>query len=414
MALGLGIGAVWIHFRRSAEAHPAPHAKAALQPAKHLEPPRITYRKARIRRGATFASVLEGLGASPSAASQLTACAQPVFNLHHLMAGRSVAVGLSATGAIRSVRYRVDRTRILSIVKNGNRFQAQVKPIPSRVQVVVAAGEVRSSLFEAVAQAGEEPALALGLAQIFRYDLDFNTETRPGDTFRLLVEKKVSLSGHLLGYGSILAAKYVNAGKNYEAVLFQSSSGQSVYYSPNGKPLRKAFLRSPLPFAAPITSGFSYHRFHPILKIYRPHLGVDYGAPLGTPVEAVANGRVVFAGWRGEAGKAICLQHARGYRTYYFHLSRILVRAGQRVVQGQRIGLVGETGLATGPHLDFRIQHDGVFLNFARLRLPRAAPVAKSQWAHFAAVRNHLLAMMDEPPELVGPGQRSPNVARAE
>jgi murein DD-endopeptidase MepM/ murein hydrolase activator NlpD len=177
-------------------------------------------------------------------------------------------------------------------------------------------------------------------------------------------------------------------------VLFHDVSGAPAYFTPEGKSMKKAFLHSPLKFAAPITSHFSEHRFHPILKEYRPHLGIDYAAPTGTPVQTIGEGRVVFAGPKGGAGNLVEIQHSNGYTTYYMHLSRVLVRSGQHVEQGQSIGLVGMTGLATGPHLDFRIQRQGQFLNFERLPLPPSDPVAKRDWNEFAVLRDRALALM--------------------
>ena len=196
------------------------------------------------------------------------------------------------------------------------------------------------------------------------------------------------------GIGRILAAEYVNGSRPYRAVLFHDPSGVPAYYTPEGKSMKKAFLHSPLKFAAPITSHFSAHRFHPILKEYRPHLGIDYAAPSGTPVQTIGEGRVIFAGMKGGAGNLVEIQHTNGYTTYYMHLSRVLVRSGQRVEQGQSIGLVGMTGLATGPHLDFRIQKQGQFLNFERLPLPPSDPVAKRDWNEFSSLRDRALALM--------------------
>jgi murein DD-endopeptidase MepM/ murein hydrolase activator NlpD len=210
----------------------------------------------------------------------------------------------------------------------------------------------------------------------------------------VVVEKKTLASGETAAYGRILAAEYNNGGRKFSAVLFHDPSGNPAYYTPEGKSMKKAFLHSPLKFAAPITSHFSYSRFHPILKEYRAHLGIDYGAPTGTPVQTIGDGKVIFAGRKGEDGNLIKIQHSNGYTTYYMHLSQILVRNGQRVEQGERIGLVGMTGLATGPHLDFRIQLRGQFLNFERLPVPPTDPVAKSDWDEFAADRDRAIAQM--------------------
>jgi murein DD-endopeptidase MepM/ murein hydrolase activator NlpD len=259
-------------------------------------------------------------------------------------------------------------------------------------------GEIRGSLFESIVDAGERPELAMRLADIFGYDLDFYTDPRPGDTFRVVVEKKMFSDGSTSSYGRILAAEYDNGGRAFRAVLFHDASGHPAYYAPDGKSMRKVFLRSPLKFAAPISSHFSTHRFHPILKRTRPHLGIDYAAPTGTPVQTIGGGRVAWAGPKGGAGNLVEIQHTNGYTTYYMHLARVLVRSGQRVEQGQRIGLVGMTGLATGPHLDFRIQRGGQFLNFERLPLPPAGPVEKRDWSEFIAARDRALLQMPPPP----------------
>jgi murein DD-endopeptidase MepM/ murein hydrolase activator NlpD len=228
------------------------------------------------------------------------------------------------------------------------------------------------------------------IADIFGWDVDFSTDTQAGDTFEVVVEQKI-LHGERWGYGRILAAQYNNGGTLHQAVLFRDPAGKPAYYSPSGKSLQKAFLRSPLKFAAPVTSGFSNKRFHPILKRYRAHHGVDYGVPVGSAVQAVGDGRVVAAGWKGQGGNEVHLRHARGFDTYYLHLSKILVKPGQQVRQGELIARSGKTGLATGPHLDFRVKRNGKFLNFLTLRLPPAESVAPKDMAEFAALRTHLV-----------------------
>jgi murein DD-endopeptidase MepM/ murein hydrolase activator NlpD len=300
------------------------------------------------------------------------------------------------------VRYRIDADRVLYIRPQGDDFHAEVRTIPSETEEVGVVGQVNGSLFNAVLDAGERPELAMRLAEIFGWDLDFYTDPRPGDTFRVVVEKKTLESGEVVSYGRILAAEYNNGPHPYRAVLFHAPNGVPAYYTPEGKSMKKAFLHSPLKFAAVITSHFSEHRFHPILKEYRPHLGIDYAAPTGTPVQTIGDGRVIFAGMKGGAGNLIEIQHTNGYTTYYMHLSRVLVRSGQRVEQGQRIGLVGMTGLATGPHLDFRIQRGKDFLNFERLPLPPSDPVSKRDWNEFVGLRDHALALMPPLPSQQG------------
>jgi murein DD-endopeptidase MepM/ murein hydrolase activator NlpD len=313
-------------------------------------------------------------------------------------AGNSLAVGRAVDGKLRVLSYRIDAGRELAVSRERAEFTAQVSEIPARTEVAGVTGEIHDCLFNAVAAAGERPELAIALADIFGWDLDFYTDPQPGDTFRVAVEKKVFGQGEpVIQYGRVMAAEYRNQGRIFQAVLFREPSGQVAYYAPDGQSLKKAFLRSPLKFRAPVTSHFSGRRFHPILKYYRPHLGVDYGAPTGTPVQAIGEGTVTFTGPKGGAGKMVHLRHAGGFETLYCHLSRIMVQAGQHVQQGEIVGLVGATGLATGPHLDFRFRQHGTYRNFEKLRLPPAQPVAKSDWQEFAAVCNRSLGLLPAP-----------------
>jgi murein DD-endopeptidase MepM/ murein hydrolase activator NlpD len=382
------------YLRKSAEGEVSVQASFAREEARRIQEQVVLYSERLVPAGLPFQILLRGVGIDAETAGRLAASAQSVFDLRHLRAGNRLDVGRSVLGELRSVRYRIDTDKVLSIAPQGNEVHSEIQTIPSEMQTIGVMGEVHGSLFEAVINAGEKPELAMRLAQIFGWDLDFYTDPRPGDTFRVVVEKKVLSNGELLSYGRILAAEYKNAGHLYGAVLFHDVSGAPAYFTPEGKSMKKAFLHSPLKFTAPITSHFSEHRFHPILKEYRPHLGIDYAAPTGTPVQTIGEGRVIFAGPKGGAGNLVQIQHTNGYTTYYMHLSRVLVRSGQHVEQGQSIGLVGMTGLATGPHLDFRIQRQGQFLNFERLPLPPSDPVAKRDWNEFAVLRDHALALM--------------------
>ena len=402
-------GVVGVNYFRSSAAdyqvmtQPSPSREDAHRMQEQL----VLFSEAAVPARQPFPAFLQSMGFSSNAATRLMASAQSVFDLRHLRAGNKFVVGRSSLGDLREVRYRIDADRVLYIRPQGDDFHAEVQTIPSETEEVGVVGQVNGSLFNAVLDAGERPELAMRLAAIFGWDLDFYTDPRPGDTFRVVVEKKTLDSGEVVSYGRILAAEYNNGPHPYRAVLFHGPNGEPAYYTPEGKSMKKAFLHSPLKFAAVITSHFSQHRYHPILKEYRPHLGIDYAAPTGTPVQTIGDGRVIFAGRKGGAGNLIEIQHSNGYTTYYMHLSRVLVRSGERVQQGQRIGLVGMTGLATGPHLDFRIQRGKEFLNFERLPLPPSDPVSKRDWNEFAAARDHALALM---PPL--PSQHSPTVAK--
>jgi murein DD-endopeptidase MepM/ murein hydrolase activator NlpD len=348
----------------------------------------------RILRGEHFTSALEKFGLSAEDAANASAAAQRAFNLRQVRAGNTITFNRSAKGELREIDYKIDPGRMLKIVPDDRGFSAEVQDIPSKTEVVTVAGRVDDSLFNAVEQAGESAELAMHLAQIFAYDLDFYTDPRKGDTFRIVLEKKKYSDGEIAGYGNILAAEYDNGGRKYQALLFHDEFGHTGYYTADGKSLQKAFLRSPLKFGAPVTSHFSKARFHPILKIYRPHMGTDYGAPVGTPVQTIGSGRVVFAGRKGGEGNMVQIAHSEGYETMYLHLSRMYVRSGQRVEIGKTIGLVGSTGLSTGPHLDFRILQHGQYKNFEKLGLPASDPVARKNWAEFAAVRDKCLPLL--------------------
>jgi murein DD-endopeptidase MepM/ murein hydrolase activator NlpD len=315
---------------------------------------------------------------------------RPVYNLAKVRAGNQVTLISSEQDGLKEIGYEIDQEHVLWIRKQSPGFDASITVIPFVTRVAHLAGTVHSSLFNAVEDQGEQDQLTLNFADIFAWDFDFNTDTQDGDSFEVIVEKKF-LNGQFATYGKILAAEYDSGKQSYKAVLFRDPSGDPAYYAPDGKAVKKAFLRSPLRFAAPITSRFSYHRFHPILKHYRPHLGIDYGVPVGTKVQAVGAGTVVFAGWDGGGGREVKIRHAMGYETFYLHLSRILVRPGQRVQQGQTIALSGRSGLATGPHLDFRIEQHGKFRNFLALKLPPARSVSRQDWPEFAKVRDQMI-----------------------
>ena len=267
------------HVRYAAEGRLFTEASFAREEAARIQEEMVLFTEKVVPAGRPFAAILQGLGIAPGTAAQLSASAQPVFDLRHLRAGNRLAVGRSVFGDLRAVRYRIDTDRVLYIAPKGNDFHSEIQTIPSETAPTGVVGEIHGSLFEGIINAGEKPDLAMRLADIFGWDLDFYTDPRPGDTFRVVVEKKKLSNGEFGGYGKILAAEYVNGGRPYRAVLFHDPAGNPAYYTPEGKSLKKAFLHSPLKFAAPITSHFSEHRFHPILKEYRPHLGIDYGAP---------------------------------------------------------------------------------------------------------------------------------------
>jgi len=328
---------------------------------------------------------------SPATIHGLVQAARPTHDLARVNPGRPFGLAFDADGVLAAFTYGIDMLRTLRVVRQHDDWRAEIVTRSPDVGVHVVTGVIRSSLFEAVTGSGEADQLALDLAEIFAWDVDFNTELRRGDTFQVAVERR-SLDGRFIGYGSILAAELLRGERRLRAVRFEGTA-RGGYYAPDGTPLRKAFLRSPLRFTR-ISSGYSHRRLHPILKRRRPHLGIDYAAPTGTPVHAAADGVVRSAGWQGGFGKAVRLRHANGFETLYGHLSRILVRRGQRVSQGAPIGRVGATGLATGPHLDYRMTRNGRSVNPLRVQLPPAEPIPTEDRLAFDRVRRARLALL--------------------
>jgi murein DD-endopeptidase MepM/ murein hydrolase activator NlpD len=269
------------------------------------------------------------------------------------------------------------------------------------------------SLFESMAAAGESPDLPIALADIFAGEVDFNSELQPGDQFSVVVEK-ASRDGRFIGYGPIEAAQLVNAGRVLRATRFVPDGGKAGYFDDDGRSLRRFFLRSPLKLDPRVTSRFSRSRLHPILNIRRPHLGVDYGAGSGAPVVAVSHGTVIMAGRTRGGGRTVRIRHASGYESAYLHLSAFgpRIRKGVRVSQGQLIGRVGRSGLATAPHLHYELRKNGRPVNpvAEHRKMPPGDPVPADQLDAFRVVRDRLVARLEgaETPELAA--NTSPDV----
>jgi murein DD-endopeptidase MepM/ murein hydrolase activator NlpD len=359
-------------------------------------PPPLLMLSGTIGRNTNLASVL-GPKLSPTVIHRLVETARPLHDLARISVGHPFSLVVGHDGFLSNFSYAIDELRTLRVKRNGDALEAEVTTRTYDPRTEVVSGVISSSLFGAVNDAGEQDQLALDLAEIFAWDIDFHTELQKGDSFKVAVEK-MYLDGRLSRYGRILSAEFVRGDRTLRAVRFEGEHSHG-YYAPDGKPLRKAFLRSPLKFSR-ISSGFTHSRFHPILKKARPHYGIDYAAPVGTPVMASGDGVVVLAGWDGGYGKTVKIRHPNGYQTLYGHLSRINVRLGQRVAQEQYIGSVGMTGLATGPHLDYRMIKSGVFVNPLKVQSPRAEPVPRAERAAFESTRDRVLALLEQ----AGPG----------
>ncbi|MDD5223217.1 MAG: peptidoglycan DD-metalloendopeptidase family protein [bacterium] len=321
----------------------------------------------------------------------------PILNFRTCRPGDRFKASINAEGNLTEFDYESDPMSIFRVFREGDGYLAEKVLVQPDLRVANVAGEVSSSLFEALVSAGESAQLAMDFADLLAWDMDFSTETRSGDKFRILVEK-LYLEGKFYQYGRVLAAEYQNGGETYTAIFYEDPQGRGDYYDQEGKSLRRAFLKSPLKFAR-ISSKFTHRRFHPVLKIFRPHLGVDYAAPRGTPIWAIGDGTIAARGWMGGAGKAVRIKHPNGFVTSYGHLSQFArgIRPGVKVKQQQVIGYVGATGLATGPHLDFRVKKNGRFINPLSIQGPRALSVDRAFLADFNLHRQKIAQAFNTP-----------------
>lgn len=337
--------------------------------------------KGTVERGDTVSKVLENTGSD--GIYQYVSAAGQVFSMRSFREGQPyVIVTDTASGRVKRFEYEIDNHRRL-VVEGIEEPVARVEAIEYVTLLATVEATISDNLFQAVADVGESPQMALRLADLFGTEINFIRDLQVGDSFSVLVEKRYR-EGDYKGYGRILAAHFTNKGKTFEAYLFRDGNNRAQYYNRKGENLRKTLLQAPLAFTR-LTSRFTMSRKHPILGYNRPHLGVDYAAPTGTPVKAVGEGVVTKRGWAGGYGNQIIIKHAAGLESMYAHLSGYArgLRQGQRVRQGQVIGFVGSTGLSTGPHLDFRLRQNGKFINPTKAINPRGAPVSPKRMAEF-------------------------------
>jgi murein DD-endopeptidase MepM/ murein hydrolase activator NlpD len=316
-------------------------------------------------------------------------------------------------GAIKELIRKVSETQTLHVVRQDAGFEAQMIDNPVETRVRTATATIDSSLFQAAESADISDGIALRLANVFAWDIDFVLDIREGDRFTAVYEQ-IYQDGKYLHDGEVLAAEFVNNGKVYRAVRFVGDNGSAGYYTPNGLAMRKAFLRAPVEFTR-VSSAFNPHRFHPILNTIRGHMGTDYAAPTGTPVHAAGDGRVSFAGWRGGYGNALMLAHGSSVSTLYGHMSRFArnIHVGSHVQQGEVIGYVGMTGLATGPHLHYEYLMNGVHKNPQTVQLPGAEPLHAEALQRFRLAAAPLIAGLSAPSAGAVPDAAAPATAQA-
>jgi murein DD-endopeptidase MepM/ murein hydrolase activator NlpD len=356
--------------------------------------------------GATMGSLLTRLGLVPADVEGMLASIEGIFDARRVRTGQAYRIERSDRGHAWLFEYEIDPLsflRLLPAPASGNDFTAEVIPYAVTTTTTTVSGSIdtdTSSLFAAMSKAGETPDLSVSLADVFAGEVDFNTELQPGDRFHLVVDKSIR-DGRLVGYGPLAAATLQNAGRELVAIRFTPAGQPPGYYHADGQSLKRFFLRSPLKFDPSVSSGFSRSRLHPILNVRRAHLGVDYRAPAGAPVVAVSAGNVIMAAWTRGGGRTVKIRHASHYETAYLHLSSFGpgIRAGVHVSQGQLIGRVGATGLATGSHLHYELKKNGAHVNPAaeHRKLPPGDPVPASQMDAFRKVRAAVMTSLDVP-----------------
>ena len=304
---------------------------------------------------------------------------------------------LHRDGALFGFERQLSPSETLKVIREDSGFRADVLENPLEIRERTVRGVIDSSLFEAVAAAGAHDQTAFALSEIFGWDIDFVLDIQPGDSF-VVTYQEIRQDGEYIKDGPVLAAAFVNQGREYRALRYTDPTGAVHYFTPEGRSVYKAFLRAPLQFSR-ISSRFNTGRRHPILNRIRAHKGVDYAAPTGTPVRAAGDGRVRFVGRKGGYGNVIELDHSRGVVTRYGHLSRFAksIRTGRRVSQGALIGYVGMSGLATGPHLHYEYQLNGVYKNPQTVKLPEATPIDARWLEDFQKQAEPLLAALEIP-----------------
>ncbi|MBT3204875.1 MAG: peptidoglycan DD-metalloendopeptidase family protein [Gammaproteobacteria bacterium] len=358
--------------------------------------PESQWKTIQVKAGDTLASIFSNAGLSASTTHQVVQLNKQTKKLSKIRPGQNISILQDSEGTLINLKYMPSLTQTLVIKRQQDKkltselLHHPLDPIP-----VFKSGEITSSLFLAAEKSNIPESVIMELAGIFGWDIDFALDIRKGDQFAV-VYNELFKDGEKIRNGRILSAEFINQGKQYKAVYYTDPKGESSYYSPDGKSMRKAFLRSPVKFSR-ISSRFKRNRKHPVLSKTRAHKGVDYAASRGTPIRASGDGKIKYKGTKGGYGKTIYIQHGGKYTTVYAHMSRYArgSRKGKRVKQGQIIGYVGSTGLATGPHLHYEFRVHGVHRNPLTVKLPAAEPIDKAYRAHFKKETRTFLSMLN-------------------
>lgn len=355
--------------------------------------PTVDWKQVEVQPGQTLERIFRELGLSARLLHDVVNASEKTQQLARIRPGDEFAFDIDEEEGFRSLRAEFDEESWLFVERTDNGIEARTEPRELEYRVVETQGTITTSLYRAAQQAELSDNLTMRLASIFGWDIDFALEIRGGDRFALIYEQ-VWRDGEYLRDGPILAARFVNQGETFEAVRFDAGDGPD-YFAPDGRPMRQAFLRAPLNFTR-VTSDFNPRRFHPVTRRTQPHNGTDYGAPTGTPVWASGDGRVIRSSYNNRNGNYIFIRHGNNIETRYLHLSRRHVNVGDRVQQGETIGRVGATGMATGPHLHYEFLVNGAHRNPRTVDLPPADPLPEDLMEKFQAQGRPLLARLDE------------------
>lgn len=351
----------------------------------------IKWSKFEVRSGDNLTKIFKRAGLTPRDVHQVSQSDKDKL-LTRIRPGQFLELALNNEGGLDRLRLVKSKLESVIFVHNGDGYDLETVERTPELRTHFVSGDIQNSLYLGAQRAGLSDSKIMELAQIFGWDIDFALDIRKGDQFRVLYEEKY-LDGEKIGEGNILAAEFTNNGDTFAAVRYTDSNGDTNYYTPDGRSMRKAFLRSPVDFRR-ISSGFKRERYHPVLGVKRPHRGTDYAAKTGTPIKASGDGKVIWRGTKGGYGKTIIIQHGGNITTLYAHMSKYnsKVTSGSRVKQGQTIGYVGMTGTATGPHLHYEFRLNGVHKNPVTVKLPDAQPIANKELAKFKADTSQLIA----------------------
>nr|WP_324259802.1 peptidoglycan DD-metalloendopeptidase family protein [Cellvibrio fontiphilus] len=359
------------------------------------EPVGPQWKEFTVQNGDNLSILFKRAGLNDRAIYELFSDAKEAKDLRHIRPGQKMSF-LVEDGRLTGLKYIISELDSLTFERSSKGFSGKQVTLKPDVKYAFRQGTIDSSLYMAGKRAGMPSPLTMEMANIFGWDIDFALDIQKGDSFKVMYEEQF-LKGKKIGFGKVIAAEFTNGGKTFKAVRYTDKDGHSAYYTPDGRGMHKAFLRTPIEFAR-ISSHFNLARKHPVLHIIRAHKGTDYAAARGTPIRATGNGKVSFAGRKGGYGNTVIIQHGQGIQTLYGHMNAFAkgMRNGARVTQGDVIGYVGSTGLASGPHLHYEFHVNGQVRNPVTVPLPKAIGIDKTELARFNETTRPLIAKLDQ------------------